>query len=84
MKTSKAVLLAVLILLAVPISIAHGADPILVGLMAPMTGDYAEYGMFFREGVQLAMDEINKGGGINGQQVELVVGDSRADPKEAA
>ena len=60
-----------------------GQEPVYVGLMAPMTGDYAEYGMFFKEGMGLAIDEINKAGGIRGRTVEMVVGDSRADPKEA-
>jgi len=60
------------------------ADPILIGLMAPMSGDYAEYGMFFKEGIGLAIDEINKAGGVQGRMIELVIGDSRADPKEAA
>jgi hypothetical protein len=60
------------------------ADPILIGLMAPMSGDYAEYGMFFKEGIGLAIDEINKAGGVQGRMIEPVIGDSRADPKEAA
>ena len=63
---------------------SFGADPIYVGLMAPMTGDYAEYGMFFKQGMEVAMDQVNKAGGIKGRMIEIVVGDSRADPKEAA
>lgn len=84
MKRFNSIFLGTLLLFLIPFTSAHGADPIYIGLMAPMTGDYAEYGMFFREGTQLAMDEINKAGGIQGHQVELVIGDSRADPKEAA
>jgi branched-chain amino acid transport system substrate-binding protein len=63
---------------------SFAADPIYVGLMAPMTGDYAEYGMFFKQGMEVAIDQINKAGGIKGRMIEIVVGDSRADPKEAA
>ena len=75
-----------LILLASPLQVgkSFGADPIYVGLMAPMTGDYAEYGMFFKQGMEVAIDQVNKAGGIKGRMVEIVVGDSRADPKEAA
>lgn len=58
--------------------------PIYVGLMAPMTGDYAEYGMFFKQGIGLAVDIINESGGIGGRPIEVVVHDSKADPKEAA
>jgi branched-chain amino acid transport system substrate-binding protein len=84
MKRFKSIFLGTLLFFVIPFTFAHGADPIYIGLMAPMTGDYAEYGMFFKEGIGLAVDEINKAGGIQGQQVELLVGDSRADPKEAA
>ena len=55
-----------------------------LGLTAPMTGDYAEYGEVFKNGIELAMDKVNAEGGINGKQLKLVVGDSKADPKEAA
>ena len=84
MKRFKSIFLGTLLFFVIPFTFAYGADPIYIGLMAPMTGDYAEYGMFFKEGIGLAVDEINKAGGIKGQQVELLVGDSRADPKEAA
>ena len=58
---------------------SFAADPIHVGLMAPMTGDYAEYGMFFKQGMEVAIDQVNKAGGIKGRMIEIVVGDSRAD-----
>jgi branched-chain amino acid transport system substrate-binding protein len=73
--------------LVIPILIhsqGYGAEPIYVGLMAPMTGDYAEYGTFFKQGMEVAIDDVNKAGGIKGRMIEIVVGDSRADPKEAA
>jgi len=63
---------------------SFGADPLFIGLMAPMTGDYAEYGMFFKQGMEVATDAVNKSGGIKGRPIEIVVGDSKADPKEAA
>ncbi len=73
------------LLISLPLhSITYGAEPIYVGLMAPMTGDYAEYGMFFKQGMEVAIDEVNKAGGIKGRTIEIAVGDSRADPKEAA
>lgn len=79
------VLVVFLSLLVIPLSFgpARGAEPIYIGLMAPMSGDYAEYGMFFREGIGLAVEEINKAGGIQRRPIELIVGDSKADPKEA-
>jgi branched-chain amino acid transport system substrate-binding protein len=88
MKRSERLLIAIFFtILTIPFLIhsqGYGADPIYVGLMAPMTGDYAEYGTFFKQGMEVAIDAVNKAGGVKGRMVEIVVGDSRADPKEAA
>jgi branched-chain amino acid transport system substrate-binding protein len=54
-----------------------------VGLSAPLTGDWAEYGNDFKRSVTMVFDKVNKAGGINGQHIELVVLDSRGDPKES-
>ena len=54
-----------------------------VGLSAPLTGDWAEYGNDFKRSVTMVFDKVNKAGGINGQRIELVVLDSRGDPKES-
>jgi len=63
---------------------AGGSDTIHIALTAPITGDYAEYGVNFRRSVEMAMDEINKDGGVLGKQFTLSVGDSKGDPKESA
>ena len=49
-----------------------------------MSGDAAAYGEIIRNGALMKIDEINEAGGINGRMLELVVGDERCDPKEAA
>ena len=54
-----------------------------VGLSAPLTGDWAEYGNDFKRSVTMVFDKVNKNGGINGQHIDLVVLDSRGDPKES-
>lgn len=53
------------------------------GVSLPMTGDFAEYGEFILNGVKLAVDQANAKGGVDGKSIELVVEDSRGDPKEA-
>ncbi len=53
-----------------------------VGVMAPLTGDAASYGEPARNMYQLAVDEINKAGGVNGKQLELVVEDSKCNGKD--
>jgi branched-chain amino acid transport system substrate-binding protein len=54
-----------------------------VGLSAPLTGDWAEYGADFKRSCQMVIDGVNRMGGIHGKRVELAVEDSRGDPKEA-
>jgi branched-chain amino acid transport system substrate-binding protein len=49
-----------------------------------MTGDYAEEGKGFDSALKLLVEQTNKAGGINGQQVELTVEDDKGDPKESA
>jgi len=54
-----------------------------IGLSAPLTGDWAEYGNDFKRSVTMVMDRTNKMGGIQGKMVEVLVNDSRGDPKES-
>lgn len=60
------------------------ASKIKIGLAGPFTGPIAETGTTVKQAVELAVEQVNKAGGINGKQVELVIGDDKADPKEAA
>ena len=59
-------------------------EPIYIALSAPLTGTYAEYGQNFKKAMTLGIDWINADGGINGRPIELVIGDSKGDPKESA
>lgn len=58
-------------------------DPIRIGGIAAVTGDKAEMGESFWRSWQLAIDKVNAEGGVLGRPVELVLEDSKADPKEA-
>ncbi|GAB6171169.1 ABC transporter substrate-binding protein [Paradesulfitobacterium aromaticivorans] len=55
-----------------------------IGVAIPLTGAIAETGGTIKKAVELAAEQVNKAGGINGKQVELVQLDDKADPKEAA
>jgi len=55
-----------------------------IGVAAPVTGPNAQYGEFIRNGAEIAVDNINAGGGINGQKLELVIEDDQMIPREAA
>jgi branched-chain amino acid transport system substrate-binding protein len=53
-----------------------------IGGIYPLSGAVAVYGVEARNGVQLAIEEINAAGGINGKQVELVAEDDEGSPEK--
>jgi branched-chain amino acid transport system substrate-binding protein len=57
---------------------ALAADPIKIGMVAPLTGPFAEPGRYGIQGAKLAADEINKSGGVLGRQLELVIEDDQS------
>lgn len=58
-------------------------DTVLIGGVGPLTGDYANYGTSNRNGAQLAVEEINAAGGVNGMKLTLDFQDSQGDPDSA-
>ncbi len=54
-----------------------------IGSAGPMTGQYAAFGEQLKRGAQMAVDEINAAGGVNGQKLEMLIGDDACDPKQA-
>ena len=59
------------------------ADTIKIGFNVPLTGFAAADGESALNGAKLAVNQANASGGINGKQIELVVYDDQASPKEA-
>ncbi len=57
---------------------AYAADPIKVGLSGPFTGGSSSMGVSMRDGVKLAVTEINKAGGVLGREIQLVERDDEA------
>ncbi|MFP4397268.1 MAG: branched-chain amino acid ABC transporter substrate-binding protein [Desulfonatronovibrio sp.] len=54
-----------------------------IGLMCPLTGSWASEGQDMKDVVELMAAEINEAGGINGEQVTILVEDDGGDPKTA-
>ena len=54
------------------------SDTFKIGGIGPTTGDAAIYGTAVKNGIQLAVDEINAAGGINGKQIEYKFEDDQA------
>lgn len=59
-------------------------DVIKIGSMFELTGPAAAYGTSMNYAVQMAVEEINEAGGIDGKQVEIVEYDTKTDETEAA
>jgi branched-chain amino acid transport system substrate-binding protein len=55
----------------------NAADTIKIGVTAPITGPAADSGRYQTQGAKLAVEEINKAGGILGKKVELVIEDDQ-------
>jgi branched-chain amino acid transport system substrate-binding protein len=59
------------------------AQPIKVGWLSSLTGPLSSAALAENQGVQLAVEEINKAGGILGRPIELLTRDTAGDPTKA-
>jgi len=50
-----------------------------IGVLFPLTGDEGDYGKKGKDAIEMAVDQINSGGGIDGKKVEAIFEDSRSD-----
>jgi branched-chain amino acid transport system substrate-binding protein len=57
---------------------AQAAEPIKVGLSGPFTGGSSSMGVSMRDGVKLAVAEVNKNGGVLGRPIQLIERDDEA------
>ena len=58
-------------------------EPLRIGTLFPITGDLSDFGPAFFNSAELAVNQINEGGGVNGQPVELIPGDTATSPQQA-
>ncbi|HEY2527608.1 MAG TPA: ABC transporter substrate-binding protein [Xanthobacteraceae bacterium] len=58
-------------------------DPILIGYLPALTGPSSSTGIGINRGIQLAVQEINDAGGIDGRTIELITRDTQSDPTKA-
>lgn len=62
----------------------NSGDTITIGASLPMTGSVALNGEMILEGIQMAVDECNEAGGIDGKEVVIDAQDDQAEPNQAA
>lgn len=59
-------------------------ETIKIGFLGGKTGNHAHYGIETLKGMQMAVEDINKAGGINGKKLEIIEGDHGSNSSEAA
>jgi branched-chain amino acid transport system substrate-binding protein len=59
-----------------------GGKPIRIGALTSLTGNFTPWGVQVRGGMQLAVNEINQRGGVDGRRLELVVADDQSKAEE--
>jgi branched-chain amino acid transport system substrate-binding protein len=62
---------------------AQSSEPIMLGVSGPLTGPNAQYGAQWKQGYDLALDEIHASGGINGRKLAYSFEDSQSDPRQS-
>ncbi|MDR1985388.1 MAG: ABC transporter substrate-binding protein [Treponema sp.] len=61
---------------------AKGSGAITIGGIFPLSGPVAVYGVEARNGIELAIEEVNAAGGINGQKLVLISEDDEGNPEK--
>ncbi|OZG71715.1 leucine ABC transporter subunit substrate-binding protein LivK [Hahella sp. CCB-MM4] len=70
------------VLLAGSFSLAN-AETIKIAIAGPQTGDVAQYGDMQVIGAEMAVEQINAAGGVNGDKIEAIRYDDACEPKQA-
>lgn len=64
-------------------ALGQSSEPIMLGVSGPLTGPNAQYGAQWKQGFDLALDEIQAAGGINGRKLAYRFEDSQSDPRQS-
>jgi branched-chain amino acid transport system substrate-binding protein len=63
--------------------LAQQKAPYVIGVVLDMTGRQSNLGVGCKRGLDIAVDEVNKAGGVNGRQLQIVLLDGESDPAKA-
>ncbi len=80
---SLSIVILVIVFIVVIIQVKKEPKKIELGVVAPLTGPIAPYGENIRDGVLLAVEEINQEGGIGGKFIKVIFEDEGAGPQAA-
>jgi branched-chain amino acid transport system substrate-binding protein len=81
---SSVIPLLLLVLFGVSASAQQAPAPIQIAWAGPLTGDVAQLGQGYLNGVKLAFDEWNAKGGVLGRKLVVAPEDDGCDPKQAS
>ncbi|CAG8999917.1 MAG: Leu/Ile/Val/Thr-binding protein [Candidatus Celerinatantimonas neptuna] len=81
--TRKAVVAAISISIWGSVFSVQAADTVKIAIAGPETGSVAQYGDMEFDGAHVAVELINKAGGINGKKLEAIDYDDACEPKQA-
>jgi len=81
MKRLPVILISIFCIVGLMISGVSAADTVKVGIVLPLTGAQAKFGEIEKKSFDLALEEINAAGGINGKKLELVMEDDTGRPE---
>lgn len=81
MKKLPVILLSIFCIVGLMISGVSAADTVKVGIVLPLTGPQAKFGEIEKKSFDMALEEINAAGGINGKKLELVMEDDTGRPE---
>lgn len=66
-----------------PTSNPESSEPVVLGFIAPLSGDAASYGATEKNATELALAEINQAGGVNGTIISVIYEDGKCNAKDA-
>ena len=83
MKRIASVVACLALALALGVSSGWAEETIKVGIILPITGSQASFGEIEKNSFEMALEEINAGGGINGKKLEFIFEDDTGKPEVA-
>jgi branched-chain amino acid transport system substrate-binding protein len=81
--TNKLRFIFCLLVLAALLSCNSNSNEIVIGEFGSLTGTAATFGTSTRDGIALAIDEVNNAGGVLGKKIKVIVEDDQTKPEEA-
>ncbi|HLR12420.1 MAG TPA: ABC transporter substrate-binding protein [Burkholderiaceae bacterium] len=62
---------------------APAASQVKVGVINSLSGTFAEFGKRYQTGIEVALEEINNNGGVNGERIEIITEDDASQAQSA-